>query len=67
MHSFRSENPAPYNVATPPYSDVATQLLMWDGAPGDVVEFSRALTGKLLGSIKIKAGGKLDSWFVWEN
>ena len=45
----------------------ATQLLMWDGAPGDVVEFSHALTGKPLGSVKIKAGGKLDSWFLWEN
>ena len=44
----------------------ATQLLMWDGAPGDVVEFSHALTGKPLGSVKIKAGGMLDSWFLWE-
>ena len=44
----------------------ATQLLMWDGAPGDVVEFSHALTGKSLGFIKVKAGGKLDSEFIWE-
>ena len=44
----------------------ATQLLMWDGSPGDVVEFSHALTGKALGSVKIRAGGKLDSWFCWE-
>lgn len=44
----------------------APQLLMWDGAPGDRVEFSHALTGKALGFIKVKAGGKFDSEFIWE-
>ncbi len=44
----------------------ATQLLMWEGNPGDRVEFSHALTGKQLGVVTVKAGGKLESWFLWE-
>ena len=37
--------------------------------PGETRRYAKidnALTGKPLGSVKIKAGGKLDSWFLWE-
>ena len=44
----------------------ATQLMMTKGRPGDVVEFSHAVTGKQLGTVKVKAGGKIDTWFIWD-
>lgn len=37
-----------------------------EGNPGDRVEFSHALTGKQLGVVTVKAGGKFESWFLWE-
>ena len=44
----------------------ATQLLMQCGEPRDVVEFSHADTGLQVGTIKIHAGGKLTTAYIWD-
>lgn len=44
----------------------ATQLLMQHGQPKDVVEFSHADTGLQIGTIKIHAGGKASTWWLWD-
>lgn len=43
-----------------------TQVLMWSGQPRDVVEFSHADTGLQLGTIKVHAGGKLTTDYIWD-
>ena len=43
-----------------------TQLLMQYGQPQDVVEFSHADTGLQLGTIKVLAGGKLTTDYIWD-
>lgn len=43
------------------------QVLMRDGRPGDVVEFHHAVTGMQIGTVKVKVGGKISTWFVWED
>ena len=43
-----------------------TQLLMQYGQPRDVVEFSHADTGLQLGTIKVHAGGKLTTDYIWD-
>ena len=45
----------------------ATQLAMQHCVPGDVAEIHHAVTSKQLATIKVKAGGKLESWFIWED
>jgi hypothetical protein len=44
----------------------ATQLLMQHGRPRDVVEFSHAVTGLQLGTIRVHAGGKLTTDYIWD-
>lgn len=43
-----------------------TQLLMQYGQPRDVVEFSHADTGLQIGTIKVHAGGKLTTDYIWD-
>lgn len=44
----------------------STQILMWSGEPRDVVEFSHADTGLQIGTIKVHAGGKLTTDYIWD-
>lgn len=37
----------------------AVELLIIDGEPGDVIEFSHSEYGFQIGTVKIKAGGKI--------
>lgn len=43
-----------------------TQILMWSGQPRDVVEFSHADTGLQIGTIKIHAGGRMTTDWIWD-
>lgn len=45
----------------------ATQLLMLEGQPGNVVEFSHAVTGLQLGTIKLRVGGKMVTDYIWDD
>jgi len=44
----------------------ATYHLMHTGNPGDIMEVSHAISGKWLGEVKIHAGGKITSKYVWD-
>ena len=43
-----------------------TQVLMWSGQPRDVVEFSHADTGLQIGTIKVHAGGRMTTNWIWD-
>lgn len=43
-----------------------TQLLMQYGQPRDVVEFSHADTGLQIGTIKVDAGGRMTTDWIWD-
>lgn len=43
-----------------------TQVLMRSGQPRDVGEFSHADTGLQIGTIKVHAGGKLTTDYIWD-
>lgn len=44
-----------------------TQLLILDGQPRDVVEFSHAETGLHIGHVKLHTGGKLSAEWIWND
>lgn len=44
----------------------ATQILLQEGKPRDVVEFSHADTGLQIGTIKVHTGGKMTTSWVWD-
>lgn len=43
-----------------------TASLLQVGQPRDVVEFSHATTGLQIGTIKVKAGGRMETTWVWD-